>query len=193
MNNNTPRIVFGPDKITMYSDNGIEICSISREPTVQVQNFTPVDFNDFIPPKEGNGKMRNEVLSLYERIKREQLEKEYEENVKTAYENLDVVKRYQEIVNLFNTSMEELANEYASFDTPSIVKTGYSNDFRYELNSYLMDEVRKNYKEEYQNKLLELRKLVDEVNAMLSLSGDKDYQIEVLDRYGITKKGKLNI
>ena len=152
-----------------------------------------INFKDFIPPKEGNGKMRNEVLSLYERIKREQLEKEYEENVKTAYENLDVVKRYQEIVNLFNASMEELANEYASFDTPSIVKTGYSNDFRYELNGCLMDEVRKDYKEDYQNKLLELRKLTDEVNAMLSLSGDKDYQIEVLDRYGITKKGKLNI
>ena len=152
-----------------------------------------INFNDFIPPKKGNEKMRNEVLSLYERIKREQLEKEYEENVKTAYENLDVVKRYQEIVNLFNASMEELANEYASFDTPSIVKTGYSNDFRYELNSCLMDEVRKNYKEDYQNKLLELRKLADEVNAMLSISNDKDYQIEVLDRYGITKKGKLNV
>ena len=60
MMNNTPKIVFGPDKITMYSDNGIEICSISREPTCQVEKITPVDFNEFIPPKEGNEKMRND-------------------------------------------------------------------------------------------------------------------------------------
>ena len=35
--------------------------------------------------------------------------------------------------------------------------------------------------------------LLEEVNAMISISTDKDYQLDVLDRYGITKKGKLNI
>ena len=34
---------------------------------------------------------------------------------------------------------------------------------------------------------------IEEINAMLSMSDDKDYQIEVLQRYGIIdKKGKMS-
>lgn len=195
MNNNTPRIVFGPDKITMYNDNGIEICSINHEPTVQVQDIIPVDFNEFIPPKKGNEKMRNEVLDLYVSRKRDQIKEKYKSMVEEKYNNLEAVKRYEELINSFNASLEELIHEYPAVDgeVPMFVRTGYSNDYRYEVNRNIKDEIAKEYKEEADEELAEVSKLENEVRAMLSISNDKDYQLDVLEKYGITKKGKLNI
>ena len=195
MKNNTPRIVFGPDKITMYNDNGIEICSINHEPTVQVQDIIPVDFNEFIPPKKGNEKMRNEVLDLYVSRKRDQIKEKYKSMVEEKYNNLEAVKRYEELINSFNASLEELIHEYPAVDgeVPMFVRTGYSNDYRYEVNRNIKDEIAKEYKEEADEELAEVSKLENEVRAMLSISNDKDYQLDVLEKYGITKKGKLNI
>lgn len=191
MSNNTPRIVFSPDKITMYSENGMEICSINREPTVQVQNIIPVDFNEFIPPKKGNERM--ELLRLYERRKREEINKKYKELVDKEYNELDVVKRYNELINTFKASLSELADEYCALDVPAIVRTGYSNDYAFELNRELFSEVDKKYEEDRRAEIRELDALIEEVNAMLEISNDKDYQLDVLDKYGIIKKGKLTI
>lgn len=191
MSNNTPRIIFGPDKITMYGENGMEICSINREPTVQVQNIIPVDFNEFIPPKKGNEKM--ELLRLYERRKRDEINKKYEELVDKEYNELEVVKRYNELINTFNASLSELADEYCALDVPAIVRTGYSNDYAFELNRKLFSEVEEKYEEDRRAEIRELDALIEEVNAMLEISNDKDYQLDVLDKYGIIKKGKLTI
>ena len=191
MNNNTPRIVFGPDKITMYNDNGIEICSINREPTVQVQDIIPVDFTEFIPPKKGNETM--ELLRLYERRKRDEINKKYKELIDKEYNELDVVKRYYELVNTFSASLAELADEYCALDVPAMVRTGYSNDYAYELNSSLLAEIEKKYAEDRRSEFNELDKFIEEVNAMLEISNDKDYQLDVLEKYNIIKKGKLTI
>lgn len=195
MSNNTPRIVFGPDKITMYSENGMEICSISREPTIQVQDIIPVDFNEFIPPKKGNERMRNEVLDLYVSRKKDQIREKYKSMVEEKYNNLEAVKRYEELINSFNASLEELIHEYPAVDgeVPIFVRTGYSNDYRYEVNRNIKDEIVKEYRVEADEELDEISKLENEVRAMLSISEDKDYQLDVLEKYGITKKGKLNI
>ena len=191
MSENTARIVFSPGKITMYNDNGIEACSISTEPTCQVEKITSVDFNEFIPPKKGNERM--ELLRLYERRKRNEINEKYKELIDKEYNELDVVKRYNELINTFNASLAELADEYCALDVPSIVRTGYSNDYAYELNGSLLAEIEKKYAEDKRSEFNELDKFIEEVNAMLEISNDKDYQLDVLERYNVIKKGKLTI
>lgn len=151
--------------------------------------------DEWISFKKGNERMRNEVLDLYRKIKKDELEKEIKDKVEEEYNNLEVVKRYNELVNTFNASLEELVHEYPHVDgeTPKFCRTGYEHTYKYELNSDLKCEFRAKYRKEFETRMTELDKLVNEVHAMLSLSSDKDYQIEVLDKYGITKKGKLNI
>lgn len=191
MKDTKPVITFNSDRIIMYDNNGNEICSISREPTCQVEKITPVDFNEFIPPKKGNERM--ELLRLYERRKREEINKKYKELVDKEYNELDVVKRYNELINTFKASLSELADEYCALDVPAIVRTGYSNDYAFELNRELFSEVDKKYEEDRRAEIRELDALIEEVNAMLEISNDKDYQLDVLDKYGIIKKGKLTI
>ena len=195
MNNDKPVIVINPDRIIMYDNNGDEICSMGREPTCQVQKITPVDFTEFIPPKKGNEKMRNEVLDLYVSRKRDQIKEKYKSMTEEKYNNLEAVKRYEELINSFDASLEELIHEYPAVDgeVPMFVRTGYSNDYRYEVNRNIKDAIAKEYKEEADEELAEVSKLENEVRAMLSISSDKDYQLDVLEKYGITKKGKLNI
>lgn len=191
MSDNTPRIVFSPGKIAMYGENGMEICSISTEPTCRVEKITPVDFTEFIPPKKGNERM--ELLRLYERRKRNEINEKYKELIDKEYNELDVVKRYNELINTFNASLAELADEYCELDVPAIVRTGYSNDYAYELNSSLLAEIEKKYAEDKRSEFNELDKFIEEINAMLEISNDKDYQLDVLERYNVIKKGKLTI
>ena len=191
MNNAKPVITFNSDRIIMYDNEGNELCSLNREPALSCAEIIPVDFTEFIPPKKGNKIM--ELLRLYERRKREEINKKYKELIDKEYNELDVVKRYYELVNTFSASLAELADEYCALDVPAMVRTGYSNDYAYELNSSLLAEIEKKYAEDRRSEFNELDKFVEEVNAMLEISNDKDYQLDVLERYNIIKKGKLTI
>ena len=139
--------------------------------------------------------MRNEVLDLYVSRKREEIKEKYKNMVDEKYNNLEAVKRYEELINSFNASLEELIHEYPAVDgeVPMFVRTGYSNDYAYEVNHNIKDEIAKEYGKKTDEELCEVLRLEAEVCAMLSISTDKDYQLDVLEKYGITKKGKLNI
>lgn len=191
MNNAKPVITFNSDRIIMYDNEGNELCSLNREPALSCAEIIPVDFTEFIPPKKGNKIM--ELLRLYERRKREEINKKYKELIDKEYNELDVVKRYYELVNTFSASLAELADEYCALDVPAMVRTGYSNDYAYELNSSLLAEIEKKYAEDRRSEFNELDKFIEEVNAMLAISNDKDYQLDVLEKYNIIKKGKLTI
>lgn len=177
--------------INVNDINGNLIWRMSQEPTLSCAEITPVDFTEFIPPKKGNEIM--ELLRLYERRKREEINKKYKELIDKEYNELDVVKRYYELVNTFSASLAELADEYCALDVPAMVRTGYSNDYAYELNSSLLAEIEKKYAEDRRSEFNELDKFIEEVNAMLEISNDKDYQLDVLEKYNIIKKGKLTI
>lgn len=180
-----------PNGIMCCRDDGTILFSAMNEDKNITTKTTPIDFNEFIPPKKGNEKM--ELLRLYERRKRDEINKKYKELVDKEYNELDVVKRYNELINTFKASLSELADEYCALDVPAIVRTGYSNDYAFELNRELFSEVDKKYEEDRRAEIRELDMLVEEVNAMLEISNDKDYQLDVLEKYGIVKKGKLNI
>lgn len=177
--------------ITVNDIDGNTIWRMSREATCSCAKITPVDFTEFIPPKKGNETM--ELLRLYERRKRDEINKKYKELIDKEYNELDVVKRYYELVNTFSASLAELADEYCELDVPAMVRTGYSNDYAYELNSSLLAEIEKKYAEDRRSEFNELDKFIEEVNAMLAISNDKDYQLDVLEKYNVIKKGKLTI
>lgn len=138
----------------------------------------------------------NKVLELYYERKREQIDKEYSEKMKEAYNNLDVVKEFNEVVKEFETTLAEMANRYNTEETKYLLKDNcYSNHYGYELNESIRETVGDDLSNEKRDALNELNKLRYEVNAQLSLSNDKDYQIEVLKNYDIIDKktGKLNV
>ena len=192
MDDKKPIIEFSNNGDITFNDiDGNPIWRMSREATCSCAKITPVDFTEFIPPKKGNETM--ELLRLYERRKREEINKKYKELIDKEYNELDVVKRYYELVNTFSASLAELADEYCELDVPAIVRTGYSNDYAYELNSSLLAEIEKKYAEDRRSEFNELDKFIEEVNAMLEISNDKDYQLDVLEKYNIIKKGKLTI
>lgn len=136
----------------------------------------------------------NKILELYDERKRHIIEKKYAEIVDKEYSQLDVVKKYEELVNNFAIELEQLANSVNINGEELIVQTGYSNDYKYELSYDLKYNVEKQYIGDKNAELLEHERLMQEVKAHLSLSDDKDYQIEVLTRFEIIdKKGKLTI
>jgi hypothetical protein len=57
----------------------------------------------------------------------------------------------------------------------------------------LLAEIEKKYAEDRRSEFNELDKFIEEVNAMLAISNDKDYQLDVLEKYNVIKKGKLTI
>lgn len=138
--------------------------------------------------------MNNEVLELYKNRKFEELKEKYRKIYNEEYDNLEEVKRYKELVSNFETSIAELADEFNTEDYKPFVKTGYKSDYSVDLSSNLMNTIRENHEREYDKEYDEIRHLIEEINAQLSLSDDKDYQVDVLKRYGVLDKaGKMTI
>lgn len=137
--------------------------------------------------------MENKILDLYYRRTREKICKEYDEKIKKEYEELPVVKEYNEVVKTFEATLAEMADRYNTEDIKMLRKSGYSPEYTYEL--CINETIGTKLEENRQNELKELELFKQEVEAQLSLSNDKDYQIEVLKTYGILDKktGKLTI
>ena len=134
------------------------------------------------------------IIDLYKMRKREEINNKYKELVDKEYNELDVVKEYKELINTFDINMKQLADKYNNNDTQPLVKTAYRNDYSYELSIYLEEEIISKYNTDKEKEFKELERLIEEVKAMLYLSDDKDYQLEVLKNYDIIdEKGKLNI
>lgn len=134
----------------------------------------------------------NKVLELYYERKLNNLEKFYNELKIQEYNKLEVVKEFNTINEEYVNKMEELRCKYNTIDTQLIVKTGYVTDDRYELSSGIGEEILSKLREQHEIKEKEILKEKATIEAVLSLSEDKDYQVEVLKNYGILdKKGMM--
>ena len=138
--------------------------------------------------------MENQILNLYYERTRRRIIKEYDEKILNAYNELPVVKEYNEVVKAFEATLAEMADRYNTEDVKVLRKSGYANEYGYELNVDIDETIGKELHKNRDDELKELDLLRQEVEAQLSLSNDKDYQIEVLKTYGILDKktGKLN-
>lgn len=138
--------------------------------------------------------MENQILNLYYERTRRRIIKEYDEKILNAYNELPVVKEYNEVVKAFEATLAEMADRYNTEEVKVLRKSGYANEYGYELNVDIDETIGKELHKNRDDELKELDLLRQEVEAQLSLSNDKDYQIEVLKNYGILDKktGKLN-
>ena len=182
-------------QVFIVEEDGIVITT-----TATVKNYTTtlrcdkLDTTISCDIRGGERNMNNKIVDLYYNRKKEEIRDKYAELSKKEYEELDVVKEYNELVETFKTSLAEMADRYNTEETKVLVRTGYTNTYMYELNDNLRDEIKEIHRKEYDDEIKVLELLVEEVRAQLSLSDDKDYQIDILTRYDIiNKKGKLNV
>lgn len=136
--------------------------------------------------KEEENMERNRVLDLYVERKRKALRDEYETNWKNEYNELPIVKEYNELINTFEASLSELATRIDNVD--KIQYLGYKNDYAYEIKESFKQEIKDKHYAILTEKMTDVDNMANEVHALLSLSDDKDYQIEVLTNYGILDK-----
>lgn len=153
--------------------------------------------------KELNGeneeeeKDMNKVLELYKERKVREITRKYNELVKKELESNIFINRYNEIVADFKKNLEDLEVEEQKENAGKmrvLVRTGYDMELPIEINDSYEYYIRsEHFDTEKDKEMHNLYSTINEINAMLSMSDDKDYQIEVLQRYGIIdKKGKMS-
>lgn len=153
--------------------------------------------------KELNGeneeeeKDMNKVLELYKERKVKEIIKKYKELVEKELESNTFINKYNTLVADFKKNLEDLEVEEQKENAGKfrvLVRTGYDMELPIEINDdYRCYIVSKPFDIEKDKEMHNLYSTIDEINAMLSMSDDKDYQIEVLQRYGIIdKKGKMS-
>ena len=147
---------------------------------------------DFPTIKKGEMEMKNEVLELYAKRERERIENTFRVMKEEEYNNLEAVKRYNELINTFKASLAELVDEYKNEDPKIFIQTVYENQFGYEINPYLERQISEKFQKDFEAEMGELNKKIEEIKAVLSLSNDVEYQKNVLVEYGIlNKKGVM--
>lgn len=148
--------------------------------------------------KELNGenkeeKEMNKVLELYYERRINKLGEFYKELKEQKYNELEVVKEFNNVVEEYNNKMQELMGKYRDEenDMSLIHKTGY-NEYPYVLSCDVKNEIYTSLTKRYDEDKKALLAEKETIAAVLSISDDKDYQVEVLKNYGILdKKGMM--
>lgn len=138
-------------------------------------------------------KEMNKVLELYYERRINKLGEFYKELKEQKYNELEVVKEFNNVVEEYNNKMQELMGKYRDEenDMSVIHKTGY-NEYPYILSHAVKDDIIKSLGKRYEEVKKGLLEEKETIAAVLSLSEDKDYQVEVLKNYGILdKKGMM--
>ena len=134
-------------------------------------------------------KINNKVLKLYYDRRKEEIIDKYDKKEQEYFNDNKIVKEYNELINKFEEDMNKLYKTVENFDNDYIIESYESNLYKYKINT---DKIGKEFEEkeiENRNKeIKELEDLCDEVAAQLSLSDDLDYQLDILNRYGILDK-----
>ena len=181
-----------PNGLTCYDSEGRITCCFG---TSTNSNIVWDKENPMIKER-GDIMERNKVLDLYVDRKREEIRKKYEDIVEKEYNELPEIREYNEINNEFNAKIDELVERSNTLEKKIFCRSGYAtNHYRYDINYDLRDEIEKKHRDDFEKEMDALDYMANEINALLSMSDDKDYQIEVLKNYGILDKktGKLTI
>lgn len=211
------------NKLECYSSSGKSVCTISADGINFVgldwgdydytldEMYYPTEFNEVSLEVNGsmsNGKTirnwinsltnkeekeMNKVLELYYERRIKKLGEFYKELKEQKYNELEVVKEFNNVVEEYNNKMQELMGKYREEDENMslIHKTGY-NEYPYVLSHAVKDDIVKSLGKQYEEDKKALLEEKETIAAVLSLSEDKDYQVEVLKNYGILdKKGMM--
>ena len=134
----------------------------------------------------------NKVLELYKEREEKRIKDKYTKSREDMYNDIPVVKEYKELEEKTKQSYEELCNKYNNDTICCINRSGYDYESGYELSEEIMENIRKSLVPDFNKEMEELYSKVKDIEALLSISDDKDYQLEVLKTYGlIDKKGVI--
>lgn len=211
------------DKLECYDSSGKPVCTISTNSInfegldwgdydyTLYETYYPNEFNEVSLEFNGsmsNGKTirnwinslknkeekeMNKVLELYYERRINKLGEFYKELKEQKYNELEVVKEFNNVVEEYNNKMQELMGKYRDEenDMSLIHKTGY-NEYPYVLSHAVKDDIIKSLGKRYEEDKKALLEEKETIAAVLSISDDKDYQVEVLKNYGILdKKGMM--
>lgn len=142
---------------------------------------------------EEENEMRNEVLELWYEKKRNKIIDKYDKLEKEFNKKqYSVVESFNELVEKFNNDLEDLYRLDKVSEQFVLEENAPSNVYKYRIDyDKLRDEFVEKYITERNKELAKIEEKYREVKAQLSLSDNLDYQIDILNRYGIlTKKDK---
>ena len=137
----------------------------------ELEAVKPKEYDLYVKGELKN--MENKVLELWYERKSDAISKEYEEKEIEFNNSKELVIKYKEILERFGNELEELYKSGENQEQNYIINTMTNNVYEYNIN----------YK-----KLRDLDELKKEIEALLSLSDDLEYQVEVLTRYGVLDK-----
>lgn len=154
--------------------------------------------------KEGNNMIESmNLIDLYANKHKESIEKETKEKIEELRKKCDVINKYNELQEKYRSDLKEL---YLSQFTEEEIKemtfvrlNDEDKQLRYNpavYNSYSANDSFKpdgyeNLIDERSAKLDELNDLVKMVKAHVGIAKTKEEVEDILERYGIIKKGKL--
>lgn len=165
-----------PDKLQ-------KICIKSNtDDAIDSLNYTIQVLGNFNNIKENNMK----ILELYEKRKREEIVNECNNKIDEIEEFDSIQSLINETENQLNVLLGRKEDDRVFLDIMNI-----QDDELYDDISLAKIEEANNTTE---NKIKELVKLIEEVEALLSMTNDYDEQIKILKKYNILNKdGKLNV
>lgn len=172
INSGDMRTIVTPDGITTYKDDKL---------IFELKNKTENE-------KEGMINM-NQVLKLYLDKHLKEIADKYDNLVEKEYNELEIVKEYKELINEFEINLQLLFDREENQINNVFERVVTENVYKYDLDEVkLKHEIAIKYRDAKEEEYNELNKLVEEVEAQLSLSDDLEYQLDVLKRYDIINK-----
>lgn len=186
-------LVKSKEPVLFINPNGLEV---KCQDIIVDKYQTQIDYYNKIFNKDkydlyvkGEWNNMNKVLELWYTRKCNKIMKEYEEKEIEFNNSKELVIKYKEILDRFETELEELyeseENQEQNYIRDNL--TGYM--YKYKINhDKLRDEFLDKYISERDERINELNELRKEIDAQLSLSDELEYQVDVLMRYGVLNK-----
>lgn len=140
--------------------------------------------------KEEKEMYTNRIVNLYYDRKIENLRKVFKEIEEQEIEKNEIVKKYNDLITNFKIEMTLLADEEDARDV--IGKTGYDYEFAYQIDDGFRNKIHDEMVEKFNADVKPILDEKEEVLALLDISDDKDYVIDVLTKRGIIDK-KFNM
>ena len=142
---------------------------------------------------EEENKMRNEVLELWYKRKKENIYKKYKDlEDKYVEEHYEIVKQYNELIETFEKNLEDFFTKYSDITVNEdfvICKNADCNVYKYVIDkSVIQNDAVITYKDDKNKEYKELQLKYEDINALLSMSEDLEYQQSILIEYGIIDK-----
>ncbi len=132
----------------------------------------------------------NKVLELHAEREEKRIKDKYEKLKEDMYNDNLIVKDFKALEDTSKLAYDTLLKKYNTDGNTFITKTGYMYEPGYELSETIMENIRESLAPDFNKEMGELHSKVKDIDALLSISDDKDYQVEVLKTYGlIDKKG----